>query len=49
MNTKDNNTNPDTLPPKLRALYEAARKLARIRARMVLWQNTAKALEKRKK
>jgi hypothetical protein len=39
-----NRRDPRTLPPKLRALYEAARRLARIKAERALWGNTLKAL-----
>jgi hypothetical protein len=35
---------PSTLPPKLRAVYKAARRLARIRTQKILWANTLKAL-----
>ncbi len=38
--------NPDTLPPKLRAVYDSARRLATIRAEMIAAGNLAKALER---
>ncbi|QJW93109.1 hypothetical protein FTUN_0612 [Frigoriglobus tundricola] len=37
---------PNTLPPKLRAVYDSARRLAQIRAERVLLANTIKALER---
>ena len=36
----------NTLPPKLRAVYESSRRLAQIRAEMIAAGNLAKALER---
>lgn len=49
MSTKNEppSKSPDetTRPPKLQALYEAAKKLAALKERQTRWANTAVALE----
>ena len=48
-NPSDPNTppfDPETLPPKLRAVYDSARRLAQIRAEMIAVGNLVKALER---
>jgi len=45
LDTNDSkNTEVPPIPPKLRKLYEAAKKLAATRLRLEMWQNTAWAL-----
>ena len=37
---------PETLPPKLRAVFDSARRLAAIREEMIMCANTIKALKR---